>query len=71
MSRSKRREQEPLFDPELADLPEGARRREWLGRVEAAIFASPTPVAREALAPRRALFRELYGRLRETFAATR
>ena len=24
MSRPKRREQEPLFDPELADLPEGA-----------------------------------------------
>ena len=50
MSRPKRREQEPLFDPELADLPEGARWREWLGRVEAAIFASPTPVPREALA---------------------
>ena len=43
MSRPKRREQEPLFDPELADLPEGARWREWMGRVEAAIFASPTP----------------------------
>jgi chromosome segregation and condensation protein ScpB len=50
MSRPKRREQEPLFDPELADLPEGARWREWLGRVEAAIFASPTPAPREALA---------------------
>jgi segregation and condensation protein B len=50
MSRPKRREQEPLFDPELAELPDGARWREWLGRVEAAIFASPTPVPREALA---------------------
>jgi segregation and condensation protein B len=50
MSRPKRREREPLFDPELADLPEGARWREWLGRVEAAIFASPAPVPREALA---------------------
>jgi len=50
MSRPKRREQEPLFDPELADLPEGARWREWLGRVEAAIFASPAPAPREALA---------------------
>ena len=50
MSRPKRREPEPLFDPELADLPEGARWREWLGRVEAAIFASPTPAPREALA---------------------
>ena len=43
MSRPKRREQEPLFDPELAELPEGARWREWLGRVEAAIFASRDP----------------------------
>jgi segregation and condensation protein B len=50
MGRPKRREQEPLFDPELADLPEGARWREWLGRVEAAIFASPAPAPREALA---------------------
>ena len=50
MSRPKRREGEPLFDPELADLPEGARWREWLGRVESAIFAAPTPVPREALA---------------------
>ena len=51
MSRPKRREQEPLFDPELADLPEGARWREWLGRVEAAIFASPD--ARAARGARR------------------
>ena len=50
MSRPKRREREPLFDPELAELPDGSRWREWLGRVEAAIFASPTPAPREALA---------------------
>ena len=50
MSRPKRQEQEPLFDPELAELPEGARWREWLCSVEAAIFASPSPVPREALA---------------------
>jgi len=50
MSRPKKREQQPLFDPELAELPDGARWREWLGRVEAAIFASPAPVPREALA---------------------
>jgi segregation and condensation protein B len=50
VSRPKRHEQEPLFDPELAELPEGARWREWLGSVEAAIFASPSPVPREALA---------------------
>ncbi len=50
MRHPKRGEREPLFDPELADLPEGARWREWLGRVEAVIFASPAPVPREALA---------------------
>ena len=50
MSRPKRREQETPFDPELAELPDGARWREWMGRVEAAIFASRDPVPREALA---------------------
>ena len=50
MSRPKRREREPLFDPELAELPDGARWREWMGRVEAAIFAARGPVPREALA---------------------
>ena len=50
MSRPRRREQELSFDPELAKLPESARWREWMGRAEAAIFASPAPVPREALA---------------------
>ena len=50
MSRPKRREREPLFDRDLADVPDGARWREWLGRVEAAIFAAREPVPREALA---------------------
>ena len=50
MSRPKKREQDALFDPELAELPEGARWREWMGRVEAAIFAARDPVPREALA---------------------
>jgi chromosome segregation and condensation protein ScpB len=50
MSRPKKREQEPLFDRELADVPSGARWREWMGRVEAAIFAAREPVARDALA---------------------
>jgi segregation and condensation protein B len=50
MARPKRREQDALFDPELGELPEGARWREWMGRVEAAIFASCEPVPREALA---------------------
>jgi chromosome segregation and condensation protein ScpB len=50
MARPKRREEETLFDPDLGELPDGARWREWMGRVEAAIFASREPVAREALA---------------------
>ena len=40
----------PVFDPELDELPRQARWREWMGRVEAVIFASPTPVPRETLA---------------------
>lgn len=39
-----------MFDPKLGELPREARWREWMGRVEAVIFASPTPVARETLA---------------------
>ncbi|PPD08777.1 MAG: transcriptional regulator [Methylocystis sp.] len=38
------------FDPGLVDLPEAARWREWMGRVEAVIFAARSPVPREALA---------------------
>jgi segregation and condensation protein B len=38
------------FDRDFGDLPEGLRWREWMGRVEAAIYASPTPVSRETLA---------------------
>ncbi|SDR59554.1 segregation and condensation protein B [Rhizobiales bacterium GAS113] len=38
------------FDIELDDLPQPARWREWMGRVEAVIFASPKPVPREILA---------------------
>jgi segregation and condensation protein B len=38
------------FDPGLADLPEATRWREWMGRVEAVIFAARSPVPREALA---------------------
>lgn len=37
------------FDAELADLPQEMRWREWMGRVEAAVFASAEPVPREAL----------------------
>jgi segregation and condensation protein B len=38
------------FDRELADLPEPMRRREFMMRVEAVIFASSRPVSRETLA---------------------
>ncbi|MGO7028689.1 SMC-Scp complex subunit ScpB [Rhizobium johnstonii] len=38
------------FDTELADLPPELRWREWMGRVEALIFASSEPVARKTLA---------------------
>ncbi len=38
-----------LFDRELSDLPPELRWREWMGRVEAAIFAASEPVPREVL----------------------
>jgi segregation and condensation protein B len=38
------------LDRELADLPAAMRWREWMGRVEAVIFASAEPVTREVLA---------------------
>jgi segregation and condensation protein B len=38
------------LDTELEDLPAPARWREWMGRVEAAIFAAAEPVSRENLA---------------------
>jgi segregation and condensation protein B len=48
-ARRRRRDGEESLDVELADLPSAARWREWMLRVEAAIFASPKPVPREAL----------------------
>ena len=50
MGRPDKRERKQWFDAELGDLPEGARWREWMGRVEAAIFAAAAPVPREKLA---------------------
>lgn len=41
---------ESLFDRELVDLPQELRWREWLGRIEAVLFASATPVIRDDLA---------------------
>ena len=46
-----RRTKTPVsFDAELSALPAELRWREWMGRVEAVIFASPEPVTREVLA---------------------
>lgn len=39
-----------LFDRELADLPQDLRWREWMGRIEAVLFASASPVGRDNLA---------------------
>ena len=47
--RRRRRDRDESLDVELADLPPAARWREWMLRVEAAIFASQKPVPREAL----------------------
>jgi len=48
MGRPKRHTQG--FDAALADLPQGARWREWMLRVEAAIFAATEPLPSDALA---------------------
>jgi len=40
----------PALDIELEDLPPELRWREWMGRIEAVIFASASPVSREDLA---------------------
>ena len=46
-----RRTKTPVsFDAELSALPPELRWREWMGRVEAVIFASSEPVTREVLA---------------------
>ena len=39
----------PQLDIELEDLPSELRWREWMGRIEAVLFASAKPVSREAL----------------------
>jgi segregation and condensation protein B len=48
-ARRRRREGDEPLDTELLDLPPAARWREWMLRVEAAIFASAKPVPRETL----------------------
>ena len=44
------REGSSVFDRELEDLPPELRWREWMGRIEAVLFASASPVGREDLA---------------------
>ena len=39
-----------VFDRELEDLPQDLRWREWMGRIEAVLFASSAPVGRDDLA---------------------
>jgi len=42
--------EDPMLDRDLADLPPDLRWREWMRRIEAVLFASAAPVAREDLA---------------------
>lgn len=49
-ARQKENAQPALLDIELEHLPPELRWREWMGRVEAVIFAASTPVTRETLA---------------------
>ena len=39
-----------IFDRELAELPDPLRRREFMMRIEAVLFATPRPVPRDILA---------------------
>jgi segregation and condensation protein B len=48
-ARRRQRSGDESLDVELIDLPPAARWREWMLRVEAAVFASARPVPREAL----------------------
>lgn len=43
-------ESDTVFDRELDDLPQELRWREWMGRIEAVLFASASPVGRDDLA---------------------
>jgi segregation and condensation protein B len=49
-ARRKANDQAALLDTELEHLPAELRWREWMGRVEAVIFAASEPVPREVLA---------------------
>ncbi len=43
-------EGDAVFDQELDELPQELRWREWMGRIEAVLFASASPVGRDDLA---------------------
>lgn len=61
-----------LFDRELADLPPEARWREWMNRVEGAIFASQEIMPREILAQlvgREAVLDDLIADIRDELKA--
>ncbi|MEP3329560.1 SMC-Scp complex subunit ScpB [Sedimentitalea sp.] len=47
---TKSQPQQEQFDRELEDLPAELRWREWMGRIEAVLFASASPVDRDSLA---------------------
>lgn len=47
---AKSQPQKEALDRELEDLPAELRWREWMGRVEAVLFASSSPVDRDSLA---------------------
>ncbi|MER9243450.1 SMC-Scp complex subunit ScpB [Mesorhizobium sp. M0633] len=49
-TRRKPNQQPALLDTELEHLPPELRWREWMGRVEAVVFAASEPVPREVLA---------------------
>ncbi len=49
MSRRARQQDQQKYDRELADLPAPLRRREFMMRLEAVIFAASKPVTRETL----------------------
>ena len=49
-SKPKEAGRESVFDRELEDLPQELQWRAWMGRIEAVLFASATPVDRDDLA---------------------
>jgi segregation and condensation protein B len=72
MARPRTSSENALFDRELSDLPPEARWREWMNRVEGAIFACGTIVPRDVLADligREVVLDALIGDIREDLKA--